>query len=249
MLIRRSKSCRLSNGRTSPSRLQRFCNIGGRHWKRRNLYSAGSGSWPRAIKFRAVVDDIVLNAKSLMPLVPPFSVFGPLKIARTSASICEAIEADDIWNRANTAREVHFAILLKMAEISRAGGNPCTLNNLPTIIVGSDFLSSLRQNQAGPNSMFGSVVLETCARVALGCPKNRIDLFTKAARSQNTEQWKRGRDGALAFRTHVTKGHQALRLVLWQRTDGVFELANLSVHNDLALSEGVAAGAVQTSWC
>jgi hypothetical protein len=68
------------------------------------------------------------------------------------------------------------------------------------------------------------------------------------ARSMNSEQRKRDRDGALAFRTHLTKGHEALRLVFWRDRSGVDEFSNVAVHNDLTLCAGRLDNAVDRSW-
>ena len=159
-----------------------------------------------------------------------------------------SLQAEDVWNSARDGTDVHFSILLKMKEIVAASGSPRSLELMPGFIVGSEFIDSLHENQSGPNSRHGSNVLDCCARVLLGTPKNSLDKFTKGPRSVNREQRVRKRDGALAFRTHVTKGHEALRLMMWRHPLGVFEFANVSVHNDFTLCEGGGTGIVHHSW-
>jgi hypothetical protein len=181
-------------------------------------------------------------------VTPPFSVFGPVALAYHPENVSDSHQTEDVWNSAGDGTDVHFSILLKMKEIVAASGSPRSLESMPEFIVGSEFIDSLHENQSGPNSHPGSNVLDCCARVLLGTPKNSLDKFTKGPRSVNREQRVRKRDGALAFRTHVTKGHEALRLVMWRHPLGVFEFANVSVHNDFTLCEGGGTGMVHHSW-
>jgi hypothetical protein len=182
-------------------------------------------------------------------LVPPFSVFGSINIARGPNCVCDALDCGSVWHAAKTSEDIHLSILLKMADIQREGGHPTRLEGLPAFAVGSEFFESLRRNKAGPKSQYGDNVLETCARLVLGRPKSSADRFMKGARSRNQEQWQRDRDGMMAYRTHVTKKGEGLRLVFWQAgRGGLIEFANVAMHEDLSLCEGEKDKTVFRSW-
>jgi hypothetical protein len=200
------------------------------------------------VRFRAEVLQYTASECLKLDIDVPFSVFGSVICANEPESVCETLKAEDIWDRASTALDIHFGVLLRMREIMRASGKKISLDGAPRFVIGSEFWASLLANQAGPRSRFGLNVLEGCARVVLGIPKNSIDPFMMGARSMNSEQRKRDRDGALAFRTHLTKGHEALRLVFWRDRSGVNEFSNVAVHNDLTLCAGRLDNAVDRSW-
>jgi hypothetical protein len=199
-------------------------------------------------QFRGEVQDISKSQGISLEITPPFSVFGSVVTVKGPSCVCDALSANDIWNVAQTSIDIHFSILMKMGEIQKSNGQPIAIEKLPAFFVGSDFADSLRANQAGSNSQYGQNVLESCARLILEKPKNAVDPFMKGPRSSNQEQWMRGRDGMLAFRTHVTKKGAGLRLVFWQSATGTIELANVAVHDDLTLCEGVKAGVAARSW-
>jgi hypothetical protein len=199
--------------------------------------------------FKAEVDTFVASP-GFPPFIlqAPFSVFGKILAAYRPTAMLEKADSNSVWDTANRGIDVHFAIVLKMIEIKQSGGNRIAPIDLPFFVIGSEFFGSICANQCGPQSRYGHLLLETCARIVLGAPKNSIDPFMKGARSESDEQWCRDRDRALAFRTHLTKSHEALRLVLWRTQAGVFEFANVAVHNDLTLCQGSGHGAVSRSW-
>ncbi|MGJ4892829.1 hypothetical protein ACQR1Y_31880 [Bradyrhizobium sp. HKCCYLRH3099] len=210
--------------------------------------AAGFPGGDVARRFRAEVKEIDLNDSVDLLIEAPFSVNGDVSIARGPGCVCKALSSSDLWDSAKDAVDVHGAIKLKMYQLLAAAGNEAQIGNLPDFFVGSGFFNSLVGCQAGPNSKFGDNVLESCARVVLATPKNSLDPFVKGARSKSSDQWVRKRDGALAFRTHVTKSKEALRLIFWRTSNGSVEFANVSVHDDLTLLEGEAAAAVGKSW-
>lgn len=79
----------------------------------------------------------------------------------------------------------------------------------------------------------------TCARLIMGQPKNRAVAFRVPRRK---------RDGAIPFRTHITKRHEALRLMFWQATNGVVELANIGGKSEQLIFEGDAARVITRSY-
>ncbi|WP_213771970.1 hypothetical protein [Bradyrhizobium sp. dw_78] len=207
--------------------------------------SPGDGATRR---FRGTVKGIDLDPSAELAIEIPFVVDSEVPIAQGPSCVYEAISSSNLWDKAQEAIDIHSAIALKMLEISNASRGGLQLDQLPEFCIGSGFFESLSACQAGPESRFGDTVLESCARVVLGTPKSSLDPFMKGARSKSTDQWERKRDSALAFRTHVTKSREALRLIFWRTTNGLIEFANVAVHDDLTLLEGEAATVVGRSW-
>jgi hypothetical protein len=170
-----------------------------------SIFLAPAGKVKAPFSFKGEVTEAFFRSGFTPETIIPFSVFGNIQVAHDPNCVCKALSALAIWDSAQTPLELHFSILLRMAEIDRSGGGDGDLKALPSFMIGSDFFRSLVANQAGPQSRYGSTVLETSARLVLGQPKHSVDPFTKGPRSSAKEQWCRSRDGMLAYRTHVTK--------------------------------------------
>jgi len=77
------------------------------------------------------------------------------------------------------------------------------------------------------------VLIESCARIVLGVPKNPIKEFR--INSKPTSDQRVRHDGSLAYRTHLTKKGAGLRLMIWIRPDGTFEFANMGDKDELEI--------------
>ncbi len=143
-------------------------------------------------------------------------------------------EADTLalWRDAETICDLHFAILLKALQIRAAEGQGNDIRAISVFGIGSDFLATITKNGCGNGGPYAGATLETCARIALGAPKNALRPFGKP------DQTIRSRDKAKALRTHVTKGGVAIRLMVWERPDGTIEFANVGPKGELEISEG-----------
>lgn len=146
-----------------------------------------------------------------------------------------------LWNLAQHSKDLYLAMLLKCVAISRGSGEPIGVKDVPRFAIGSVFLDSLATVQAGPGENRASVVLEACCRVILRIPKYQLAPMGK--RSQLTRE----QDRATAWRTHVTKGHEAIRLMIWQYGD-TLELANVGPKHELKIEDGLAAEAYRYTW-
>jgi hypothetical protein len=111
-------------------------------------------------------------------------------------------------------------------------------NNLSCVIgwedfsIGHDFLASLIRNQSGGNQQFSSVVFETIVHVLCRKPKSSVNKFRESGNSREQLIL----DGLKAFRTHVTEGHQALRLMFWVGSDKRIILANVGPKFEVSIS-------------
>lgn len=168
----------------------------------------------------------------------PLQVSGKVRICTSLDRLENALLASDLWEIADSNDDYWIAILIGAVEMSKSLGLGLDIFSVPKFQIGSEFVSSLNQNQATGNGKFSSVVRDTVIRVILNCPKEPLKPFHLKS------QLVRARDSATAFRTHVTKSSEGLRLMIWSRSDGI-ELANIGVKNDAKIAYCSAGAATQ----
>ncbi len=169
-------------------------------------------------------------------------------LVNSSESLLRQLSAADVWNNAETAWDVHAAILLEAMKIAAANGNLMAAYEVPHFTVGSEFLASLNNHRAGPSGKFGASVREACARVVLGKLKEPAKRQFRPAASRSAGTQDEMRDGAPGMRVHLTKGHEALRLLFWQESKHV-EFANIGVKGELEIKRGSAKECIAESLC
>ncbi len=169
----------------------------------------------------------------------PMSIFGRAHLVENLSEIALLLGASNLWRHSTDASHLHFAIATKRLELLRASGSAKDLSDVPNFMIGSDFLSSVgAHNAVGSNGTHCELVLETCARIVLGQPKNSLDSFEKRNLAGRLVPFVRERDGANALRTHMMKHHEGLRLMLWRTVGGTIEFANVGTKFDLEISIG-----------
>lgn len=161
--------------------------------------------------------------------VSDVSVTGDTIAVGEMGDLVGQVRAADLWERATGARDLHLAIALHALEIG--SGRP-SFAGLPKFAVGSEFYGSLAGVQAQGAQPHASVTLECCARVISGGPKYPLSPLVDVHGVQITRA-----DGARAYRSHVTKGGLAVRLMTWER-EGTIEFANTEVKHNVVIRDG-----------
>lgn len=138
----------------------------------------------------------------------------------------------DIWATATENRDLERAIRMLSIRISRENGCVHPNGNCREFIVGSGFLRSLGNWQAGGCGRFSATTLEACARLVAQLEKSHLSEYLEGGKHKT-----RAIDGAQAFRTHITKDHEGLRLMFWIKSNGSFELANVGSKHELQIIE------------
>lgn len=198
----------------------------------------GTDSMADKLSFRAQIDGIT-TAQLWQGVYCPFSVVGAIPISSSIDEMIAAIGSRGLWNMANSSALFHLAIAAKVVEILTSAGTPTKLAAVPVFSIGSAFWHSTAVTNSGPNGTHAGTVLDTCARLIAGAPKNEVAEFHVPPRF---------RDGAIAYRTHITKRHEALRLMFWKTSNGVIEFANVGVKAEELIVEGDAHGVVSHSF-
>lgn len=186
----------------------------------------------QSVSFGGTVVDVVKGSERDI-VVPPVDFRGTVSFIECLPDILRYLDPLEIWGGATSPSDFYIAILSRIWQIELGSGVDVDKLSRPKFVIGSGFIDSLYANGAGPGGQFGSVLLETCARLLLGDPKNEVASFGGGDRV---------RDGAQPKRTHVTKGKVGLRLMLWRRRDGLLELANVGPKNELSILSGTVEG-------
>lgn len=143
-----------------------------------------------------------------------------------------ALSSLQIWKDADEPLEVEVAIWLAASELAKQSG--CGLR---AFRVGSEFLESIRNNGALGVGPFAEATLSKCAQTVLQASSLRPKPL-RTAKNANAPIRVRQRDKAKAWRQHVTKRHEALRLMYWELPNGHIEFASLEVKAESSIDDG-----------
>lgn len=196
-----------------------------------------SGRWdndpaPSDITVKAEIHDVdLVSTDTSLHSVPPFSLSQCIPVAFSCEQLIESLDQAAIWDGASSDDAVRMSVEARIKKLISSGADAGLASNFS---IGSGFLESLHTWGANTRLDYAMVTIESCARVVLGIPKNPINEFRESA-DGNAKQRTR-KDGALAFRTHLTKKGVGLRLMFWRHTDGTIEFANIGGKGELEIS-------------
>lgn len=162
-----------------------------------------------------------------------FDVDVAVPLAQAVAQFQECSDPLAIWRAATTVSELHLAISLAATRQLRPRRAMES-----AFCVGAGFLESISANEA-LDGRYTESVLSHCVDVVLARAVGNE--FRENSR-RTSAQLKRA-DGAGAWRVHISKGHEAMRLMYWRRTDGRAEFANVGNKNELEISAAPAKNA------
>ena len=196
-----------------------------------------SGSWreepiPEDIAVKADVHDLGLLSPGVsLKNAPPFSLLQSIPVAFSHEQLIESLGLWSIWDGASSDEAVRLSIEACIKNLISSGVSG---DGTMEFEIGSGFVRSLHAWGADSRHDYAMVTIESCARIVLGIPKNDITEFRESGKA-TARQRSRPEDGALAFRTHLTKKGVGLRLMFWRRTDGTFEFANIGAKGELEI--------------
>jgi len=138
----------------------------------------------------------------------------------------------ETWRNAENPEEFELAIWLAAKTMSDKSGI-----GLKEFRVGTRFIECLRENSAAGKGPYAGSVLGKCAQTVLLQSSLEPKPFYVSAEAKAAIR-QRARDRAKAWRLHVTKGHQALRLMYWELPDKQIEFATLGVKGEESIHDG-----------
>jgi hypothetical protein len=187
---------------------------------------------PSAIFVKADIHDIELVSTDFkLHTAPPFLLSQSITIAFSHEQLIESLDLEAIWDGASSDEAVRLSVEARIKSIISSGARP---DRVTDFSIGNGFVRSLHAWNADSRLDFAMVTIESCARIALGIPKNLVKEF-RESEGVNAKQRAR-KDGALAYRTHLTKKGVGLRLMFWKHTDGTIEFANIGGKGELEIS-------------
>lgn len=158
----------------------------------------------------------------------PFDVW----VVAAPQQLTETMSAQDTWRFARSAGDLEVAIRLEAGLVAAAAGQVA----LRRFVVGQQFLASLEACQASGGARFAPLVLRKCAMIVADAPNVDVQNLRVLPASDSAVRCRES-DGALARRVHITKSHEALRLMFWEHGDGTLEFANVADKFDITISE------------
>ncbi len=141
----------------------------------------------------------------------------------------------ELWTTSTDRVSAGFALFVGAAKYSLQNGLVADLATLPKIRIGSEFFDSLNDNQAVGTGRFAQSTFESSIKAI--CLNDGVRFRTGPR--QADPQVNRF-DGALAWRKHVSRRHEALRLMYWT-IGSTIELANVGPKAELHIAEGDGA--------
>lgn len=187
---------------------------------------------PSAISVKADIHEIELASTDFtLHTNLPFLLSQSVTIAFSHEQLIESLDLGAIWDGASSDEAVRLSVEASIKNIISSGAQPEVVSDFS---IGNGFVKSLHAWGADSRLDFAMVTIESCARIVLGIPKNPIKEFRESGHV-NAKQRVR-KDGALAFRTHLTKKGVGLRLMFWRHTDGTIEFANIGGKGELEIS-------------
>jgi hypothetical protein len=146
-------------------------------------------------------------------------------------SILGQLDILQIWDQSQTEQGARDAIDTEVRNFIEVGAT--TEGNVLQYIIGHKFLETARTWGFGSRPDLARVLIESCARIIIDQPKNSVESFRQSS-SPHSEQITR-EDGAMGFRTHLTKKGAGFRLMLWKHMDGAIEFANVGDKDELEI--------------
>ena len=187
---------------------------------------------PTVISIKADIHDIDIVSTDYGPkMVLPISIFQSIPIVFSHEQLTESLDLWTIWDRASSEETVRLCIDACVKNLISSGAVDDAISDF---VIGKCFVASLRAWGADSRRDYAMVTVESCARIVLGIPKNPVNEFIESA--DRTAKQRSRDDGALAFRTHLTKKGVGLRLMFWKRSDGAIEFANIGGKDELEIS-------------
>ncbi|MES9933564.1 MAG: hypothetical protein ABW162_12195 [Candidatus Sedimenticola sp. PURPLELP] len=160
----------------------------------------------------------------------PISISLQLPIVFSHEQLLGSLDLWAIWDGASSEEAVCSCIDTCVRNLIDSGVSEQAVKEF---IIGDGFVESLHKWGASSRHDYAMVTVESCARIVLGIPKNPVNEFRET--SEGSSKQRSREDGALAFRTHLTKKGVGLRLMFWHHTDGTIEFANIGGKGELEI--------------
>jgi len=165
----------------------------------------------------------------------PQTIENDLTVCFGYDNVLSSMDIMALWDEASSPGKVTDTIN-KMLIHHREAGLPPDRKEFCTYRLGTHFLESIHSYGFHARPDWARLLIDSCARIILGIPKNDVDEFREDERSQSVQRTRKS-DQALAWRTHLTKSNEGFRLMFWTTSDGIVEFANVGPKKELIIYE------------
>lgn len=171
---------------------------------------------------------IHLKRAGVLSEIPAFT--GSAKTLPEIFNLMTLDTAHEKWRSAQNSSDIFAAIIFGGVALTTAA-NKEIREEIRSFSVGSDFIQSLRDNQAFRDGVYAREVANTCFELVSGTFGGTDRIFGRYVAQT------RPRDGASGRRCHVTKGGVGLRLMYWNKGNHL-EFSNIGPKFELIIKDG-----------
>ena len=161
----------------------------------------------------------------------PMKVDHSVPVAFSRELLFEHLGCLRLWSEAESPEQARDSISTRVAELLASGSGD--RNAVRGFRFGSEFLSSAREHAFGARTDLAMNLIDSCARILIDLPKQPVKPFRVTEKS---DVQRVRPDGAIAFRTHLTKTGAGFRLMYWELFDGSIEFANVGTKFELEIA-------------
>jgi len=192
-----------------------------------SLSNDTTDSFPNDVKITSRIDAVNYCKEEInYPEFFQCTVCNKITISFSHENLINEFSLLDIWKQNSDDSSAINAIEVYINNLVDSGVDP---QHKAEFNIGPNFLDSTKK--WGDPYLFN--IIESCARIILGIPKYALNEFRTSSKSTSKQRTRD--DGALAYRTHLTKKGVGLRLMVWQLPNGSYEFANIGAKGELEI--------------
>lgn len=156
----------------------------------------------------------------------PIAVQNYIPVFSSYTDFLLKFDASEAYSQAKTQSQIIDAFALGAASIATQHGK----NGIRVYTCGDHFFDSLNEHQCAPGQRFSNTAFDVICHVVAGVEKyTHNPMYSDLDKKEQIV-----RDGKHAWRTHITKGNPALRLMYWIE-EGNIIIANVGNKNALEI--------------
>jgi len=159
----------------------------------------------------------------------PIKFDGVVSVFSDFLQYSAALGGFSLYEAAVTDEEFKAAIFSGALSVLKSVGLD-TMISWDQLSFGADFIDTLHAHQCGPKGRFSGTAYDVICHAVAGAKKYEVNPFYEdvGKKIQKTS------NGNSAWRTHITKGNPALRLMYWS-SGGSVQLANIGNKKELLI--------------
>ena len=140
------------------------------------------------------------------------------------------------WRTAENVEGLYSSLWVAAGAHAKTVGEAIPTDKV--FVFGENFFTTASKNQCAKFGIFSPTALRTCV----------LYLYEPIRVSRKTFHGPKARafDGALPYRSHITSGNPALRLLTWETAEGIVEFANIGPKKEMRVYAGKKGSAYPT---